>query len=700
MDIDDVAEPLSLSSSSGLQHHRSDHEPGRDGLQMATAMNTQAHQYVNEGGEACTRAPAPEPIADLATNEASTKSATPQIAELSMASSYIRIDTRSRIGDTIGAPQRSAAAVTNVSSKQAEFISETRSMLPPTFDLAASEQGPRNNDSVGLSSCSQGHEPPPPHRATSAPSLEDPDRSIERCREILLPIILQNLDSRSRSGLMSSDEQTLKPAITSVLTDARCVEFMQLSQMLQAKLAGEGKHMDQEGLPEHHIRDFMDTIRAGVRTFREESGVDGLARFKRTVVVDGVFAPDDAPNIPLTTSSASTDPVDSSIGNISAAPHAVLDKSNIQDMEPASIPAESEKIMKDTKFNSEYIHRDEINRTLLNPTAFGNGTGRVPLLSSTASADPLPRAMSSFLPQSSINDGDIDHEMEEGELLVKDRSVSAEHPLFDDLLGGSLIPGGQTISIEDDQENKYMSEKRQGKRRAVEEGFEGGTAISYSIEDGEVVDLDEHRLRRAPLHREEPRTDSTPSLSPSPQSPGTVPGIWFVKVGEQCSDILKATFVVDKEIEEGIERWCRRDPSEYAHRSCFWFINRAYATEIRPWQKQISLHVQCILKTDVIEANRRLEEQDCSESEVTQTLWEIPCHWPSAGQLLVQVNIDRRSEGGKTWLAHQIVSYMNDRAPHRQINRRTIDTRQSYRHLIFRSLGNQFSSSSSIGRLI
>lgn len=90
------------------------------------------------------------------------------------------------------------------------------------------------------------HDNTPPTHLPPASLTEEQDSSIERCREILIPVIFQNIKSRTRSNSISSDtshssdSENLQRRIREELTDERCLEWIALSKRLTEKSAQPG----------------------------------------------------------------------------------------------------------------------------------------------------------------------------------------------------------------------------------------------------------------------------------------------------------------------------------------------------------------------------------------------------------------------------------------------------------------------------
>lgn len=113
--------------------------------------------------------------------------------------------------------------------------------------------------------------------------------------------------------------------------------------------------------------------------------------------------------------------------------------------------------------------------------------------------------------------------------------------------------------------------------------------------------------------------------APVPHYP--VPGLWFVKVGLDQSDILDVPFEVEPEL---AKRFLLKDSSE------------------------VSVHILCLSKPLVEETLRNLDPV-ASPEIVTNAIWNLKTEWPQKGKVIIQVNSD--DSMGRSWLPMDLVGY-------------------------------------------
>ena len=113
---------------------------------------------------------------------------------------------------------------------------------------------------------------------------------------------------------------------------------------------------------------------------------------------------------------------------------------------------------------------------------------------------------------------------------------------------------------------------------------------------------------------------------PSGSSCCRVPGLWFVKVGLKHMDIVEMTFEVDAEVASR----CRRENGS-----------------------RISVRLVCLPTASVEETYKRLDPA-ASQEAVTDEMRKIETLWPPKGKIIIEVNAG--DNVGRSWLPRDLVS--------------------------------------------
>jgi hypothetical protein len=451
-------------------------------------------------------------------------------------------------------------------------------------------------------------------QAAAAIATAAPTSLYERCRRLILPLVIQNARARDTKVDSAGESERVEQQVMTLMTDERCADFMNMAKEVKEQMATLKKGAVGNG--ESIVR---------VKRPREEDSTEGSITSRVRLNSDG-------------------------FGSSPRAPKAMVQTKQNEALD---------------KFTSIVPHTD--NNIHVSPTR------TPPSLSQPRIQIPMEPKHFGPSPNSDRRESDYDVDADRpGRRQDKDRNRDIEYRRdrsydLDKSTHQSRSRGGKSDHRRRDSQHcdrdmdRYDSGRRgsgDGGSRQIDRGRKGSR---YADSDFDKLDRRRHDRSDKEWDYVRDRRDSSsgsrkysssgsshrhsqellesrisgPGVTPAktvtcePSSTGPscrVPGLWFVKVGLNHMDVVNMIFEVDAEVASR----CRRENGS-----------------------NIAVRLVCLPTVSVEETYKQLDPA-ASPKVVTDAMRSVKPEWPPKGKIIIEVNPGDKL--GRSWLPRDLVS--------------------------------------------